>query len=62
VLAQHTGLNIVDGHRWHYEVGEKNIHVYKMLSFMGGSLPTPPQTSQTPQSASLDEFECQDLV
>jgi hypothetical protein len=62
VLAQHTGLNIVDGHRWHYEVGEKNIHVYKMLPFMGGSLPTPPQTSQTPQSASLDEFECQDLV
>lgn len=62
VLAQHTGPSIVDGHRWNYEVGEKNIHVYKMLPFMGGNPPTPPQTSQTPQSASLDEYECEDLV
>jgi hypothetical protein len=36
VLAQHTGPSIVDGHRWNYEVGEKNIHIYKMLPFMGG--------------------------
>ena len=62
VLAQHTGPNIVEGHRWNFEVGEKNIHIYKMLPFMGGFAPTPPQTSQTRQSASLDEFECEDLV
>jgi hypothetical protein len=62
VLAQHTGPSIVDGHRWNYEVGEKNIHIYKMLPFMGGSLPTPRQTNQTPQSASLDEYEYEALL
>ncbi len=62
VLAQHTGPSIVDGHRWNYEVGEKNNHIYRMLPFMGGVPPTPPQTSQTRQSASLDEYECEDLV
>jgi hypothetical protein len=63
VLAQHTGPSIVDGHRWNYEVGEKNIHIYKMLPFMGGATPlAPPQTGQTRQSALLDEFECEDLV
>ncbi len=44
VLAQHTGSNFVEGHRWNYEVGGKNMHIYKLLPFMGGytSPPLPP--------------------
>lgn len=68
VLNQHTGANIVEGHRWECVVGDKNTHTYRMLPYMGGSLPAaksrgaiPPPTPQTRQSSSLDEFE-EDLL